>query len=141
LSNTSDTILEQPRSIRPFAATASKSAIRRPRNTPSRDEILEHYLKRMAPEVAASFTEAQRDAIKSILGTRGMTKHAVEIRRSIPLSKWRFYTVFLMGREHRSLRHLDREGALSRPFNLLVYACLAALISAPVLGVILAFGL
>jgi hypothetical protein len=94
-------------------------------------------LNRVDPEVAASFTEPQREAIKTMLGARGVAKHAVEIRHSIPLGKRQFYTVLLMGREQRTFLRARGERA-ARPFNILVYACLAALVCAPVLGVILA---
>lgn len=111
----------------------------RPRNAPSDEEVLRHYLKRVDPEVAASFTDQQRQAIKVMLGGRGLARHAVEIRHSIPLGKKRFYTVLLIGREQRSLHRLRREAALSRPLNLVVYLGLAAIVSAPVLGLLLAF--
>ena len=111
----------------------------RPRNAPSDEEVLRHYLRRVDPEVAASFTEEQRQAIKVMLGARGVIRHAVEIRHSIPMGRKRFYTVLLMGRERRPLHRLRGEGALSRPLNLAVYAGLAAVVSAPVLGLLLAF--
>jgi len=103
--------------------------------------MLDRYLRRMNPQVAASFTEPQRDALKAMLGARGMAKHAVEIRHSIPFAKWRFYTVLLMGKEQRPLHRLQGEGTVSRPFNLLVYVCLAALFGAMALGTIFALGL
>lgn len=121
-------------------ANATARPARQLRRTPSPDEILKHYLNRIDPAVAASFTEAQREALKTMLGARGVTKHAVEIRHSIPLGKRQFYTVLLMGREQRSLLRGRGQGS-SRPYNILVYACLAALICAPVLGVMLARGL
>ena len=120
------------------ANTTSHNATRRNKDS---DAFLDHYFKRIDPAVARSFTAEQRDAIKSILGARGMAKHAVEIRRSVPFGKRRLYFVFLMGKEHRSLLRLRRDGAISRPFNMLVYICLAALLSAPVFGAMLALSL
>ena len=60
---------------------------------------------------------------------------------SIPFAKWRFYTVLLIGKEQRSLHRLRGEGAVSRPFNLLVYICLTALLGAMAVGVVVALGL
>jgi len=131
--------LQSPVHTASRANTAARPTAR-PRRMPSPDEVLQHYLNRIDPAVAASFTEAQRQALKTMLGARGVTKHAVEIRHSIPFGKRQIYTVLLMGREQRSLLRGRGQGA-SRPYNFLVYACLAALISAPVLGVILARGL
>ena len=113
----------------------------RPRHAPSSDEVLQHYLKRVDPEVAESFTSAQRDAIKVMLGTREVARHFVEVRRSVPFGRKRFYTVLLIGREQRSLRRLRREGEISRAFSLAVYAGLAALLLAPAAGIALAFSL
>ena len=141
MSYSSDTAIEQPKPAPRFAAVIDQPPRCRPRRSPSQDDVLNHYLKRMDPQVAASFSEPQRDAIKSMLGARGMKKHAVEIRHSIPFAKWRFYTVLLMGKEQRSLHRLRSEGAVSRPFNLLVYVCLTALLGAMAVGVVVALGL
>ncbi len=141
MSYTTDTAIEQPKPAPRFTTATAQPHRCRPRRSPSQGDVLGHYLKRMDPEVAASFTEPQRNAIESILGARGMTKHAVEIRHSIPFAKWRFYTVLLMGKEQRSLHRLRGEGAVSRPFNLLVYICLTALLGAMAVGVVVALGL
>ena len=111
----------------------------RPRHAPSSDEVLQRYLKRLEPEVAESFTSEQREAIKTMLGAREVARHFVEIRRSIPFGRKRFYTVLLIGRDQRSLRRLRRAGEVSRSFTLAVYAGLTALALAPAAGVALAF--
>ena len=113
----------------------------RPRHAPSAEEVLRHYLKRLDPEVAESFTSEQREAIKVMLGAREVAKHFVEVRRSIPFGRKRFYTVLLIGREQRSLGRLRREGEDSRRFTLALYTGLAALILAPAIGVALAYAL
>lgn len=77
-------------------------------NHKSGDAILTHYLKRLDPKVASSFTEHQREALKSLLGARGMTRHSVEIRRSLRFGKRRFYLVFLLGDDTRSRNRLIR---------------------------------
>ncbi|MFQ5775110.1 MAG: hypothetical protein ACE5GS_11375 [Kiloniellaceae bacterium] len=105
------------------------------------DVVLEHYLKRVDPEVAAGFTEDQREAIKIMLGTRGVANHKVEIRRSVPFGRRRFYLVVLMGREHRALARLYGEGMVSGRFNALVYLGLAALLLTPLIGLLAIAGL
>lgn len=135
------------RQVRPASSFSSATAIVqrpnkpsscRPRHAPSGDEVLKHYLRRVDPEVADSFTPEQREAIKTMLGNRGIARHAVEIRHSLPFGRRRFYMVLLMGREQRSLPRLAREAVQGRPMNLLVYLGLAALFCAPALGVFLA---
>lgn len=126
---------------KPIKRVTSATQRRASRHRTSPEEVLAHYLKRVDPEVAASFTEPQREAIKSMLGARGMTKHAVEVRHSIPFGKRSLYFVCLIGKEGRSLHRIYRESAVSKPLNVVFYLCVAALVSAPVLGMMLALGL
>ena len=86
----------------------SSRAQRKDADSKSGDAILKHYFKRLDPEVAASFTEGQREALKTLLGARGMAKHSVEIRRRLRLGKRRFYLVFLFGDDSRSRDRLVR---------------------------------
>jgi hypothetical protein len=99
-----------------------------------RDPFIDHYFKRIDPAVAASFTAEQCEAIKTMFGARGMAQHAVEIRRSLPIGRRRFYLVLLMGRERRTFGRLTRDGAISGPFNLLGYAITAGLWLLPAVG-------
>ena len=98
------------------------------------DPFIDHYFKRIDPRVAASFTAEQRDAIKAMFGARGMAQHAVEVRRSLPIGRRRYYLVLLLGRERRTLGRLSREGALSKPYTLLGYAITAGLWMLPAAG-------
>ena len=108
---------------------------------PSSDTVLDHYFKRLDPQVVASFTTEQRDAIKTLLGLRRMAKHSVEIRRSVPFGRRRFYLVFLLGREKRSLVRLYGEGAMSWSFTALVYLGLAVFGLAAMVGLAKLLGL
>lgn len=100
----------------------------------ARDPFLDHYFKRIDPRVAASFGPEQREAIKAMFGARGIARHAVEIRRSLPIGRGRYYLVLLLGRENRSFGRLHSEGAVSGSFNLLGYAITAALWLLPAVG-------
>jgi hypothetical protein len=100
---------------------------------PTPDPFIDHYFSRLEPEVAASFTQPQRDAIKVMFGARGIARHTLELRRSIPFGKRRFYFVFLLGPERRSFARLYSQGMISRPFNALLYIGLGALLMLPVL--------
>lgn len=105
---------------------------------PARDPFIEHYFKRIDPRLAASFTAEQCAAIKEMFGARGVAKHAVELRRSLPIGRRRFYLVLLMGRERRAFDRLFSEGSVSRPFEFLGYAITAALWLVPALLAVLA---
>ncbi|MEO3427683.1 hypothetical protein AAFN88_02425 [Pelagibius sp. CAU 1746] len=100
----------------------------------SRDPFIDHYFKRIDPRVAETFTHEQREAIKAMFGARGMAQHAVEVRRSLPIGRRRYYLVLLLGRERRTFGRLHAEGAISGSFNLLGYAITAALWALPAAG-------
>ena len=102
----------------------------------SHDPFFDHYFKRLDPEVAASFTAEQREAIKIMFGSRGIAKHAVEVRRSVPFGRVRFYLVFLLGREQRAFSRVYSQGLISRRFNTLFYLGLGALCLAPVFALL-----
>ncbi len=99
-----------------------------------RDPFIDHYFKRIDPQTAASFTDEQCEAIKTMFGGRGIAKHTVEVRRSLPIGRRRYYLVMLMGRERRTFGRLYSEGAVSGAFNLLGYAITAALWMLPAIG-------
>ncbi len=108
---------------------------------PSDQAFLDHYLKRLDPKVADSFSETQKQAIWTLFGARGIAKHAIELRRALPLPGGRrFYMVFLCGREQRGITRLHGHGESSRLTYLLWYLGLGALCLTPVL-VLLYIGL
>ena len=111
-----------------------------PRRAPSDEVQLDRYLKRLDPQVAASFTEDQRQGIETLLGLRRVTNHTVEVRRSVPFGRRRYYFVVLFGPEKRTVSRLFSEGNVSRPFNLLVYGALALLAAAPVAVFLMLYG-
>ncbi len=100
------------------------------------ENSLDHYLKRIDPKVAASFTAPQRQAIRTMLGTRGTRRHAVELRRSIAFGHSRYYAVMLLGREHRSLARLHRESIGFGVGPFFRYLVLAFLLLLAILGAV-----
>lgn len=101
-----------------------------------KESFLSHYFKRLNPEVAASFTPDQRDAIMTMFGAREIAKHSIEVRRSISFGRRRFYLVFLMGPEQRHFVRLHGQGA-SQSFGIPFYLGVGALLLAPVLALLL----
>ncbi len=77
--------------------------------------FLDHYFKRLDPEVADSFSEDQKHAIWTLFGGRGTAKHAVELRCALPLPGGRrFYLVVRCGREQRGITRPHGQGESSR---------------------------
>ena len=104
---------------------------------PTDQAFLDHYFKRLDPELANSFSEEQKRAIWTPFGGRGTAKHAVELRRALPLPGGRrFYMVFLCGREQRGITRLHGHGEGSRGVDLLWYLGLGALCLTPVLALL-----
>ncbi len=105
-----------------------------PAETPN-DAFLAHYFRRIEPQVAASFTSEQREAIHTMFGGREVARHAIDLRGSFPLGRRRYYLVFLFGRDRRRslrLRPDHRE-------ELLGYALLAVVVLIPLFAVIFGF--
>ncbi len=116
------------------ASNRQTSARRTGTRRPTDQAFLDHYLKRLDPEVADSFSEAQKQAIWTLFGARGIAKHAVELRRALPLPGGRrFYMVFLCGREQRGITSLHGHSESSRLTALLWYLGLGTLCLTPVL--------
>ncbi len=124
----------------PASISARKARRAEARNASDR-AFLDHYFRRLAPEVAASFSAEQRDAIATMFGARGIARHAVEVRRSLPVPGGRrLYLGFLLGRERRALSRLYSQGMVSGRFNVVFYLGLGALFLLPVLILLTAGG-
>ena len=93
----------RPEAVAPISRSKPTTAPPRRAARISDDEFLAHYLRRIDPAVAASFTKEQRHAIRTMFGDRGATRHAVDVRCTFPLGWRRFYLVFLLGRDRRRI--------------------------------------
>ncbi len=123
------------------AAISARKVRRAEARNASDQAFLDHYFQRLVPEVAASFSAEQRAAIVAMFGARGIARHAVEVRRSVPfLGGWRLYLVFLLGRERRTISRLYSQGLTSGRFNVAFYLGLGALFLLPVLILLTAGG-
>jgi len=121
--------------------TSRPPSMRRKTADVSKETFLNHYFKRLNPEVAATFTAEQRDAISIMFGAREIADHSIEIRRSFPFGRRRFYLVFLMGPERRDFARLHRQLAVAQPFNFLFYLAAGAVLLLPVLALLYGVGL
>ncbi|MHA1569957.1 MAG: hypothetical protein ACTSXZ_10840 [Alphaproteobacteria bacterium] len=73
------------------------------------DLFLQNFFARIPADAAASFSDAQLDAIKLCFGARGWGRHRVDIRLSLPLIWRRYYLVVLAGAERRAPDRLVRD--------------------------------
>jgi hypothetical protein len=142
VSHATNPAFDQPPKAAVGSALISACKARRAETRNASDQaFLDHYFRRLDPEVAASFSAEQRDAIAAMFGARGFARHAVEVRRSVPLpGGWRLYLVFLLGRERRTISRLYGQGMVSARFNVVFYLGLGALFLLPVLILLAAGG-
>jgi len=66
------------------------------------DAFTTQFFRRISPRVAATFTETQLTALKSLFGHTPWRRHAIDQRRSLALGGRRYYLVVVAGRERRS---------------------------------------
>ncbi|WP_067869384.1 3-phosphoshikimate 1-carboxyvinyltransferase [Neptuniibacter marinus] len=69
-------------------------------------------MQRLPSEMQNSFTDEQIAALKVAFGARKWGKHPIDLRGTVNLWSWRYYFVFLMGRNQRSLSRSERRVSL-----------------------------
>ena len=66
----------------------------------------ERLANNMPTDVAASFSEDQKAAIKVALTTSEPSRHKIDIRHSFSILRRKYYVVFLFGKDRRTRRRL-----------------------------------
>lgn len=69
------------------------------------DPFIRGLLDRMPEKVGQTLSDEQLFCLKNALGAHRGSRHKVDLRGSLGLWRWRYYYVFLIGRERR---HLSR---------------------------------
>jgi hypothetical protein len=69
-------------------------------------------MQRLPSDMQGSFSDEQIAALKVAFGARKWGKHPVDLRGTINIWTWRYYFVFLMGRNKRSLSRRERRISL-----------------------------
>ena len=82
-------------------------------NKAARDKLknemgLRKLLERMPEEVQDSFTEKQLVNIKIAIGARTWGTHAIDLRSTLKVFRYRYYYVFVAGRNRRELTIRER---------------------------------
>lgn len=78
----------------------------------SEDSFVIGLKERLPDDLKDSFTPEQLSALKVAFGARKWGQHSVDLRGTLRLWHWRYYFVFLAGRNRRDLSR--REQQLSR---------------------------
>jgi hypothetical protein len=108
-------------------------------NTAARNKLknetgLRKLLDRMPLEVQDSFTEEQLVNIKIAIGARTWGSHAIDLRSTIKFFRYRYYYVFVAGRNRRELSARERRlGLLIQAAALGVFLTFSALVGILVL--------
>ncbi len=95
------------------------------------DPTIQKLLSRMPLEVQQSFTEQQLAELRVALGARQWGKHRIDLRGTLSVWRFRYYYVFVAG---RNVREQSRQ---ARQLSLLAQAVLISIL----LSICLLFGL
>ncbi|WP_415893530.1 3-phosphoshikimate 1-carboxyvinyltransferase [Neptuniibacter sp. PT8_73] len=74
-----------------------------------KDWFEDGLMQRLPVDIKDSFTKEQINALKVAFGARKWGKHPVDLRGTINIWTWRYYFVFLLGRNRRSLSRRERQ--------------------------------
>lgn len=93
--------------------------------------VIKNLLARMPQSIADSFNDEQLTNLMTAIGSRSWGSHAVDKRGTfkIPLYKWRFYYVLLLGRNYRELSRKEKQFSL---INVAIFSTLFLIFSASV---------
>ncbi|WP_245601072.1 3-phosphoshikimate 1-carboxyvinyltransferase [Marinobacterium jannaschii] len=76
-----------------------------------RDWFEKGLIERLPEELRDSFSEEQLAALKVAFGARKWGKHPVDLRGTLNIWRWRYYYVFLLGRNRRELSRAEKRAA------------------------------
>lgn len=99
------------------------------------DPFIEGLKDRLPDDLKESFTHEQLAALKIAFGARKWGQHPVDLRGTLRFWRWRYYFVFLAGRNKRDLSR--REQDLSRIAT--AFAVASFLLFATLLGLVILY--
>ncbi|MDE3273715.1 3-phosphoshikimate 1-carboxyvinyltransferase [Pseudoalteromonas sp. G4] len=82
------------------------------RKTLREDPTIASLLSRMPESVQHSFTEEQLANLRIALGARSWGKHKIDFRSTISFFSYRYYYVFVAGRNRRELSRSEKRKGL-----------------------------
>jgi hypothetical protein len=92
------------------------------------DATVHRLLERMPESVRDSFNDEQLMHIRNAIGARNWGNHSIDKRGvlALPMFSWRYYYVFLAGRNRRNLNSTEKN--ISRWLGSLLLASVTALV-------------
>ena len=104
------------------------------RNKLKNETSLKKLLERMPQHVQDSFNEEQLSSIKLAIGARTWGNHAIDVRSTLKFFRYRYYYVFVAGRNRRELSARERRlGLLIQATALTIFLGFSALVGILVL--------
>lgn len=80
--------------------------------TPAQEAVIRRLHLALGDEILASLTAEQKDKLEhAVILMNVANRHVVDVRKTFGFSRWRYYVVFLLGRDRRT--QVRREGRLS----------------------------
>ena len=67
------------------------------------DEFVNNFLSELPQGLRESYSDAQLEGIKKVFEKKEWALHPMDVRTSVGFWRWRFYFVFLAGRDRRKL--------------------------------------
>lgn len=69
----------------------------------SQDGFIPFLLEKLPADIRSTFTSDQLSALKMVFGAKKWSTHPIDLRDSFRFFRWRFYFVFVAGRDRRTL--------------------------------------
>ena len=78
------------------------------------DPIIEKLLKKLPDDIANSYTDKQLQGFRIALGDRTWARHFIDNRGtlSFPFIRWRFFYVFLLGKNKRAFTRREKHASM-----------------------------
>jgi hypothetical protein len=93
------------------------------------DPALQSLMERLPQPVRDSFTEEQLSALKLALAARSWGRHAIDWRGTLRLWRYRYYAVFRIGRNRRTLTRGEQQiGLWMQAIAVLLFLALCTLL-------------
>lgn len=99
------------------------------------DSFIDGLKDRLPDDLKESFTQEQLSALNIAFGARKWGQHPIDLRGTLKIWRWRYYFVFLAGRNKRDLSR--REQDLSRIAT--AFAVASFLLFATLLGLVVLY--
>ena len=99
--------------------------------TQENSTIKDRFFNSMSDDVLLSFTPEQKQEIeKSIIKNTSGSDHCIDLRPVIGFGKWRYYTVFIVGKDRRYQTRKRSSLSLLVKSLLILFGCIGLFMSA-----------